>query len=75
VKCRKNLLPLTRTGREYIYNAYKYIKTCGVVEEDDVFSIMKIAEPLGVIAVGNPYYKPNLNCHFQDPAILKDKTL
>jgi len=47
VKCRKNLLPLTGTGREYIYNAYKYIKTCGVVEEDDVFSIMKIAEPLG----------------------------
>jgi len=34
---------------------------------------MKIAEPLGVIAAGNPYYKPNLNCHFQDPAILKDK--
>ncbi|MGL5964798.1 MAG: bifunctional acetaldehyde-CoA/alcohol dehydrogenase, partial [Fusobacteriaceae bacterium] len=30
---------------EYIYNAYKDIKTCGVVEEDMSYGIQKIAEP------------------------------
>ena len=32
---------------EYIYNAYKDTKTCGVVEEDKAFGIKKIAEPIG----------------------------
>ena len=35
---------------EYIYNAYKNTKTCGVIEEDKAYGIKKIAEPLGVIA-------------------------
>ena len=35
---------------EYIYNAYKDTKTCGVIEEDKAFGIQKIAEPIGVIA-------------------------
>ena len=35
---------------EYIYNAYKEIKTCGIIEEDKAFGIKKIAEPVGVIA-------------------------
>ena len=35
---------------EYIYNAYKHMKTCGVVEEDKAFGFKKIAEPVGLIA-------------------------
>ena len=35
---------------EYIYNAYKNTKTCGVIEEDPVYGIKKIAEPIGLIA-------------------------
>ena len=35
---------------EYIYNAYKNTKTCGVIEEDKSAGIKKIAEPIGVIA-------------------------
>ena len=35
---------------EYIYNAYKDTKTCGVIEEDPAFGIKKIAEPIGLIA-------------------------
>ena len=34
---------------EYIYNAYKETKTCGVIEEDKAFGIKKIAEPIGVV--------------------------
>ena len=32
---------------EYIYNAYKNTKTCGVVETDEAAGIQKIAEPIG----------------------------
>ena len=30
---------------EYIYNSYKDAKTCGIIEEDDVSGITKVAEP------------------------------
>ena len=32
---------------EYIYNAYRDTKTCGVIEEDKAYGIKKIAEPIG----------------------------
>ena len=35
---------------EYIYNAYKDTKTCGIIEEDNAYGIKKIAEPIGVVA-------------------------
>ena len=35
---------------EYIYNAYKNTKTCGVIEEDKAYGIKKIAEPIGLVA-------------------------
>ena len=39
---------------EYVYNAYKNVKTCGVVEEDPAFGIKKILEPVGVIGAVIP---------------------
>lgn len=39
---------------EYIYNAYKDTKTCGVIEEDASFGIKRVAEPIGVIAAVIP---------------------
>ena len=39
---------------EYIYNAYKDTKTCGVLENDTAFGIKKIAEPIGVVAAVIP---------------------
>ena len=35
---------------EYIYNAYKNTKTCGIIEEDPSYGIQRIAEPVGVVA-------------------------
>ena len=35
---------------EYIYNTYRDTKTCGVIEEDKVAGIKKIAEPIGLVA-------------------------
>ena len=34
---------------EYIYNQYKNMKTCGVLEEEKTSGITKVAEPIGVI--------------------------
>ena len=43
---------------EYIYNAYKDTKTCGVIDEDKAYGIRKIAEPIGVIAAVIPTTNP-----------------
>ena len=43
---------------EYIYNAYRDTRTCGVIEEDRAYGIKKIAEPLGVIAAVIPTTNP-----------------
>ena len=45
---------------EYIYNAYKNTKTCGIIEEDKAYGIKKIAEPVGVIAAVIPTTNPPL---------------
>ena len=43
---------------EYIYNAYRDTKTCGVIEEDKEYGITRIAEPIGVIAAVIPTTNP-----------------
>ena len=49
---------------EYIYNAYKETKTCGVIEEDKAFGIKKIADPIGVIAAVIPTTNPTSTAIF-----------
>ena len=58
---------------EYIYNAYKDTKTCGVIEEDDAFGITKIAEPLGVIAAIVPTTNPTSTAIFKALLALKTR--
>lgn len=58
---------------EYIYNAYRDTKTCGVIEEDDVYGIMKIAEPLGVIAAVIPTTNPTSTAIFKILLCLKTR--
>lgn len=58
---------------EYIYNAYKNTKTCGIIEEDKAYGIKKIAEPVGVIAAVIPHDEPNLHRHIQVPACPQDQ--
>ena len=50
---------------EYIYNKYKDVKTCGVIEEDKAFGIKKIAEPIGVIAAVIPTTNPTSTAIFK----------
>ncbi|MGL5983573.1 MAG: aldehyde dehydrogenase family protein, partial [Cetobacterium sp.] len=58
---------------EYIYNAYKDVKTCGVVEEDMSYGIQKIAEPIGVIAGIVPTTNPTSTAIFKALLALKTR--
>ena len=50
---------------EYIYNAYKDTKTCGIIEEDKAFGIKKVADPIGVIAAVIPTTNPTSTAIFK----------
>jgi acetaldehyde dehydrogenase/alcohol dehydrogenase len=50
---------------EYIYNAYKDTKTCGVIEEDVAFGIKKVADPIGLIAAVIPTTNPTSTAIFK----------
>ena len=58
---------------EYIYNAYKNVKTCGVIEEDKAYGIKKIAEPIGVIASLIPTTNPTSTAIFKCLICLKTR--
>ena len=58
---------------EYIYNQYKNVKTCGVIEEDKVGGMMKIAEPIGVIAAVIPTTNPTSTAIFKTLISLKTR--
>lgn len=58
---------------EYIYNAYKDTKTCGVIEEDTAYGIKKIAEPLGLIAAVIPTTNPTSTAIFKTLLALKTR--
>ena len=58
---------------EYIYNAYKDVKTCGVLEEDKAFGVKKIAEPIGVIAAVIPTTNPTSTAIFKTLVCLKTR--
>ena len=56
---------------EYIYNAYKNTRTCGVIEEDKAYGIKKIAEPIGLIAAVIPTTNPTSTAIFKTLLALK----
>jgi len=58
---------------EYIYNKYKNVKTCGVIEEDKDNGIIKFAEPVGVIAGVIPTTNPTSTVIFKSLISLKTR--
>ena len=58
---------------EYIYNAYKDTKTCGVIEEDPIYGIKKIANPVGLIAAIIPTTNPTSTAIFKTLLALKTR--
>lgn len=58
---------------EYIYNAYRDTKTCGVIEEDKSYGIRKIAEPVGLICAIIPTTNPTSTAIFKTLLALKTR--
>ena len=58
---------------EYVYNAYKNTRTCGVIEEDTAYGIKKIAEPIGLIAAVIPTTNPTSTAIFKTLIALKTR--
>lgn len=58
---------------EYIYNKYKNAKTCGILEEDKDNGVIKIGEPIGVIAGVIPTTNPTSTAIFKTLIALKTR--
>ncbi len=58
---------------EYVYNAYKDMKTCGVIEEDRAYGFKKIAEPVGLVAAVIPTTNPTSTAIFKALLALKTR--
>ncbi len=58
---------------EYIYNAYKDTRTCGVIERDEGFGITRIAVPIGVLAAVIPTTNPTSTAIFKCLIALKTR--
>ena len=58
---------------EHIYNKYKNVKTCGVIEENTALGTKRIAEPIGVIAAVIPTTNPTSTAIFKVLISLKTR--
>lgn len=58
---------------EHIYNAYKNVKTCGVIERDEAYGITKVAEPIGVVGAVIPTTNPTSTAIFKCLISLKTR--
>ena len=58
---------------EYIYNKYKNLKTCGVIEHDDSYGMTKVAEPMGIVAAVIPTTNPTSTAIFKCLIALKTR--
>ncbi|MDE9496902.1 bifunctional acetaldehyde-CoA/alcohol dehydrogenase [Xenorhabdus bovienii] len=58
---------------EYIYNAYKDDKTCGILSEDKTFGTITIAEPIGLICGIVPTTNPTSTSIFKALISLKTR--
>ena len=58
---------------EYIYNKYKNLKTCGIIEENKEFGFTKVAEPIGVVAAIVPTTNPTSTVIFKTLISLKTR--
>ncbi|MBQ4333855.1 MAG: aldehyde dehydrogenase family protein, partial [Myxococcaceae bacterium] len=60
---------------EEVYNKYKSLKTCDEIERDPSFGIIKIAEPVGLIAGIVPTTNPTSTAIFKSLLALKTRNV
>lgn len=67
-KATKNLFAC-----EYVVNNMRHLKTVGIVDDNDVTGIVKIAEPVGVVAGLTPVTNPTSTAIFKSLICLKTR--
>ncbi len=67
-KATKNLFAC-----EYVVNNMRHLKTVGIVDDDEVTGIVKIAEPVGVVAGLTPVTNPTSTAIFKALICLKTR--
>lgn len=58
---------------EYIYNAYRNVKTCGIIERDEAYGTIKVADPIGIIGAVIPTTNPTSTAIFKALLCLKTR--
>lgn len=58
---------------EYIYHAYRNVKTCGVLDENKAAGIRTIAEPVGIVTAVIPTTNPTSTAIFKTLLALKTR--
>ena len=58
---------------EYIYNAYRDVKTCDVISRDDAYGVETLAEPVGIVAAIVPTTNPTSTAIFKALLALKTR--
>ncbi len=58
---------------EHIYNAYKNTPTCGIIDRNDAYGTMTLAEPVGIIAAVIPTTNPTSTAIFKALIALKTR--
>ncbi len=58
---------------EFIYNKFKNVPTCEIIERDETFGIRKVAEPIGVLAGVVPTTNPTSTAIFKSLIALKTR--
>ena len=67
-KATKNLFAC-----EYVVNNMRHLKTVGIIEDDEVTGIVKVAEPVGVVAALTPVTNPTSTAIFKSLICLKTR--
>lgn len=67
-KATKNLFAC-----EYVFHNMRHLKTVGVIDDDPVTGIVKIAEPVGVVAALTPVTNPTSTAIFKSLICLKTR--
>lgn len=58
---------------EYIYNIYKNTRTCGIVDRNETYGTIRIAEPVGIISAVIPTTNPTSTTIFKILIALKTR--
>ena len=58
---------------EEVYHKYAQLKTCGIIEKDEVFGFSRIAEPVGLLAGVVPVTNPTSTAIFKALIALKTR--